>query len=79
MLYEFDPVIAVTGSFPSTRWSLIMRAGTLGSPEDRAALSELCSLYWYPLYAFIRRKGNDHNQSLDLTQSYFERLLEKGS
>lgn len=78
MSHDFDPGIAVTGSFPSTRWSLIFRAGALISSEARAALTELCSLYWYPLYAFIRRKGIDPDQALDLTQSYFARLLEKG-
>jgi hypothetical protein len=71
---DFDPGVTVTGSFPSTHWSLIVKAGALGSSEDRAALAEICSLYWYPLYAFIRRKGNDHNRALDLTQSNFERL-----
>jgi RNA polymerase sigma-70 factor (ECF subfamily) len=77
MASEFDPVIAVTTRFPSTHWSLIVRAGTLGSSAHRAALTELCSLYWYPLYAFIRSKGNDPQLALDLTQGYFERLLEK--
>jgi RNA polymerase sigma-70 factor (ECF subfamily) len=78
MSYEFDPGIAVTASFPSTNWSLIIRVGALASSEAQEALTELCSLYWYPPYAFIRSKGNDPEQALDLTQSYFERLLEKG-
>jgi RNA polymerase sigma-70 factor (ECF subfamily) len=78
MLHDVDPAITRTGSFPSTRWSLIVKAGALASSEDRSALGELCSLYWYPLYTFIRRKGHDHNRTLDLTQSYFARLLEKG-
>jgi RNA polymerase sigma-70 factor (ECF subfamily) len=75
---DIEPVIAVTGSFPSTRWSLILRAGAPASSEHRAALTELCSIYWYPLYAFIRRKGNDPDRALDLSQSYFARLIEKG-
>jgi RNA polymerase sigma-70 factor (ECF subfamily) len=52
--------------------------GSPGSPQARAALTELCSAYWYPIYAFIRRKGNGPDQALDLTQGYFARLLEKG-
>jgi len=68
----------VSGRFPSTHWSLIIRAGTPGSPQAHAALAELCSVYWYPIYAFIRRKGNGRNQALDLTQGFFARLLEKG-
>lgn len=78
MLLDFDPGVTVTESFPSTRWSLIVRAGALGTSEDREALTELCSLYWYPLYAFVRSKGHDPERSFDLTQSYFARLLEKG-
>jgi len=77
MSHDFDPAIAVTGSFPSTRWSLVVRAGALATPETRSALAELCSLYWYPLYAFIRRKGNDPDRALDLTQGYFTQLLER--
>jgi RNA polymerase sigma-70 factor (ECF subfamily) len=47
------------------------------TPEAREALAELFSAYWYPLYAFIRRKGRGPEQALDLTQDYFARLLER--
>jgi RNA polymerase sigma factor (sigma-70 family) len=67
-----------SGQFPSTHWSLIVRAGSSGSPQARAAWEELCSIYWYPIYALIRRKGNTHHQATDLTQYYFVRLVEKG-
>jgi RNA polymerase sigma factor (sigma-70 family) len=46
------------------------------APEARAALAELCRAYWYPIYAFIRRKGHDPDEALDLTQDFFTRLLE---
>jgi DNA-directed RNA polymerase specialized sigma24 family protein len=65
-------------AFPSTRWSRVVAAADLATPEARLALSELCSAYWYPIYAFVRRKGNDAEKSLDLTQGYFTRLLETG-
>jgi DNA-directed RNA polymerase specialized sigma24 family protein len=65
-------------AFPSTRWSRIVAAADLATPEAQAALADLCSAYWYPIYAFVRRKGNDAEKSLDLTQGYFTRLLEKG-
>ncbi len=65
-------------AFPSTRWSRVVAAADLATPDARAALEELCASYWYPIYAFVRRKGNDAEKSLDLTQSYFARLLEKG-
>ncbi len=67
-----------TGSFPATRWSLVVDAGGSGSTQARAALGALCAAYWYPIYALIRRKGYDPHQAQDLTQSYFARLLEKG-
>jgi DNA-directed RNA polymerase specialized sigma24 family protein len=72
-----DPNNADSGRFPSTHWSLIVRAGSPGSPQDHSALAELFSAYWYPIYAFIRRQGNGPDQALDLTQGYFTRLLEK--
>jgi len=72
-----NPGGPATSSFPMTRWSLITRAAAPGSPQARAALEELCSVYWYPLYAFIRRKGNPPDRALDLTQDFFARLLEK--
>jgi RNA polymerase sigma-70 factor (ECF subfamily) len=73
-----DPGTYVWGRFPSTRWSLIIRAGSPGSPQARAAPAELCSVCWYPIYTFIRPKGNRRDQALDLTQEFFARLLEKG-
>jgi DNA-directed RNA polymerase specialized sigma24 family protein len=63
--------------FPSTRWSLVIQAGSATSPQARQALAELCEAYWYPIYAFIRRKQNSHDDALDRTQTYFARLLEK--
>jgi DNA-directed RNA polymerase specialized sigma24 family protein len=78
MPHDPDPDPYASGRFPSTHWSLVVRAGSAESPQSRAALAELCSAYWYPIYAFVRRKGNGPDQSLDLTQSYFARLLERG-
>jgi DNA-directed RNA polymerase specialized sigma24 family protein len=62
--------------FPTTHWSRVAAAGDRATPEDREALAELCRAYWYPLYAFIRRKGRGPEEALDLTQDYFARLLE---
>lgn len=63
--------------FPTTRWSRIVAAGDADAPEAADALAELCAAYWYPIYAFIRRQGNDPDAALDLTQDYFARLLER--
>jgi DNA-directed RNA polymerase specialized sigma24 family protein len=64
--------------FPTTHWTMVVAAGDRASPEDRAALSELCRAYWYPLYVFVRRKGHDPDAAQDLTQAYFMRLMESG-
>jgi DNA-directed RNA polymerase specialized sigma24 family protein len=63
--------------FPTTRWSLVARAGGSSSPEARAALESLCHAYWFPIYAFIRRQSADPETARDLAQSYFTRLIEK--
>ncbi len=62
--------------FASTRWSLVVAARG-SSPPARDALAELCRLYWYPLYAYVRRKGHNHVEAEDLTQEFFTRLLER--
>ncbi|MEZ5385272.1 MAG: hypothetical protein R3F13_07145 [Prosthecobacter sp.] len=62
-------------SFPNTRWSLILAAGT-GEEARAAALAELCRLYWYPLYAHARRCGNGPEDAQDLTQGFFAHLIE---
>jgi RNA polymerase sigma-70 factor (ECF subfamily) len=67
------------GRFRTTRWSLIRAATDPESPGAAAALSELCTGYWYPVYGFIRRSGHSAEDSEDLTQAFFARVLEKGS
>jgi RNA polymerase sigma-70 factor (ECF subfamily) len=64
--------------FPTTHWSRVVQEGDLAAPATREAMAELCRLYWYPIYAFIRRAGYDAEAALDLTQDYFVRLLEGG-
>ena len=51
---------------------------TGGSTHSHAALARLCELYWYPLYAFVRRQGHRPHDAQDLTQEFFARLLAKG-
>jgi RNA polymerase sigma-70 factor (ECF subfamily) len=64
--------------FQTTRWSLIVAAREGDGDRAREALADLCSAYWYPLYAFIRRQGHDAETAQDLVQGFFARLLEKG-
>jgi RNA polymerase sigma-70 factor (ECF subfamily) len=63
--------------FPETRWSIVLRAGDGAAPASRKALAELSRAYWYPVYAFIRRTGRSAEDSCDLTQGFFTRLLAK--
>jgi RNA polymerase sigma-70 factor (ECF subfamily) len=63
--------------FATTRWSQVIAAGSGQTEDARVALARLCELYWYPLYAFVRRWGYDADQAQDLTQEFFARLLEK--
>jgi RNA polymerase sigma-70 factor (ECF subfamily) len=65
-------------SFATTHWSIVLAARDRETPEARAALEALGTSYWYPLYAFVRRKGHDPDAALDLVQGFFARLLEKG-
>ena len=64
--------------FATTRWSMVLAAAG-GAPSERAdrALAELCAGYWYPLYAYVRRRGYDAEDARDLTQAFFARLLER--
>jgi hypothetical protein len=65
-------------AFPTTCWARIFQAGDPAAPGARAALEELCDDCWYPLYAFIRRKGHDPETVQDLIQGLFTVLLERG-
>jgi len=62
--------------FPVTRWTLVLAAGGKSQGECRAALASLCETYWYPLYAYIRRRGFPAVEAQDLTQQFFLRVLE---
>ena len=65
--------------FYTTHWSTVLRAGDAQSPESLGALEKLCRAYWYPLYAYVRRKGTDAHGAQDLTQEFFSRLLQDNS
>jgi RNA polymerase sigma-70 factor (ECF subfamily) len=65
------------GRFATTRWSMVLAAGRSSSPKSQSALAELCETYWYPLYAFVRRKGYEAHDAQDLTQGFFALLLER--
>jgi RNA polymerase sigma-70 factor (ECF subfamily) len=64
-------------NFATTRWSIVVAAGAPDAPDGHAALATLCQTYWYPVYAFIRRRGASAADAQDLTQEFFAVLLEK--
>ena len=65
--------------FQSTHWSLVLTACDSQMPGSRSALAQLCQIYWYPLYAHVRRRGYDPSSAQDLTQGFFQHLLERKS
>lgn len=62
--------------FMNTRWSVVLAAGRSDTTRARKALAHLCSAYWYPLYAYVRRRGHSKPDAQDLTQGFFAHLLE---
>lgn len=63
--------------FSTTRWTLVRDAQSASAAERSAALEALCSAYWPPIYAFLRRRGHDAEDAADLTQAFFRHLIEK--
>lgn len=64
-----------SGRFATTRWTVVLAAGGPNTPAARAALDDLCNIYWPPLYSFVRRCGHSPEDAQDLTQEFFARLL----
>ena len=64
-----------SSQFPGTHWSVVLAAGDPQSPASARALETLCRTYWFPLYAFVRRRGCSPEDAQDLTQEFLARLL----
>jgi len=63
------------GHFATTHWSVVLAAAQTQSSEAEGALEALCRQYWYPLYAWLRRKGHSPHEAEDLTQEFFSRRI----
>jgi DNA-directed RNA polymerase specialized sigma24 family protein len=63
--------------FHTTRWSTVLLSAQSQAPGSQAALADLCRIYWYPIYAFIHRRGSSPEDAQDLTQGFFLHLLER--
>lgn len=64
--------------FATTHWSVVLSAQASELPRSAEALESLCRAYWYPLYAYARRVGQNPSDAEDLTQGFFAVLLQKG-
>src|SRR5437867_12097421 len=67
------------GYFATTHWSVVLSAGRHDTTCANVALEKLCQTYWYPLYAYARRRGHSPEDAQDLTQGFFACLLERQS
>jgi RNA polymerase sigma-70 factor (ECF subfamily) len=70
-----EDACAGPGWFSTTHWSTVLAAGDLRSARSENALEKLCQTYWYPLYAYVRRRGFSQPEAEDLTQEFFARFL----
>jgi DNA-directed RNA polymerase specialized sigma24 family protein len=68
---------AMPGQFPATHWSVVLAAVRNDDTRSHQALTQLCQVYWFPLYAFVRRHGHSPEDAQDFTQGFFAHLLER--
>ena len=74
----FQPASTAPGDiFATTHWTVVLAAGRRYTPQSDGALEELCRTYWFPLYAYVRRRGHTKEDAEDLTQAFFARFLAK--
>ncbi len=62
--------------FATTRWTIVLNAADRSTPQSDRALEEICRIYWFPLYVYIRRRGHSPESAEDLVQEFFRQLLE---
>jgi RNA polymerase sigma-70 factor (ECF subfamily) len=63
--------------FATTHWTVVLAAGQRHTPQSDGALEELCRTYWFPLYAYVRRRGHTKEDAEDSVQAFFARFLQK--
>lgn len=63
--------------FATTHWTVVLAAGQRHTPQSDSALEQLCRTYWFPLYAYVRRRGHAKADAEDLVQAFFARFLGK--
>jgi RNA polymerase sigma-70 factor (ECF subfamily) len=75
--HSSEPSSAPGDVFATTHWTVVLAAGQRHTPQSDGALEELCRTYWFPLYAYVRRRGHTKEDAEDSVQAFFARLLEK--
>jgi RNA polymerase sigma-70 factor (ECF subfamily) len=75
--HSSQPARASGDIFATTHWTVVLAAGRRHTPQSDHALEELCRTYWFPLYAYVRRRGHTKEDAEDLVQAFFARFLEK--
>ena len=68
---------STAATFATTHWSVVLAAGQSADAQASDALEQLCRAYWYPLYAYVRRRGHGPEDAQDLTQEFFALFLRK--
>src|SRR5258707_15372222 len=76
-----SPYCAKAGAacFATTHWSVVLAAGESDTRLATNALEKLCRAYWYPLYAYLRRRGYSEHDAQDLTQGFFAQIISRRS
>jgi DNA-directed RNA polymerase specialized sigma24 family protein len=69
--------VGAAAPFEATQWSVVIRAAQGATPAGQAAFAQLYERYWFPLYAFVRRKGYSPHDAQDLIQGFFLDLLQR--
>ena len=66
-------------AFRTTHWTVVLDAARPGTEWTQAAFAQIYLAYWYPLYAYIRRRGHLPPDAEDITQDFFLHLIERRS
>ena len=65
--------------FGETAWSKVLAAGAATPARAKEGMAQLCSIYWRPIYAYLRGMGYAREEAEDLTQSFFQRLANQSA
>ena len=72
-----DPLETAGAQFRTTSWAIVQAAGDPAAPDAANALAELCTVYWRPIYAYLRRAGRPPHDAQDITQEFFCVLMRR--